>query len=190
MRVGISLKTLPVDGEKRGSVVARIVDVATTAERLGYDAVHTLDHPVPHPQYDLPEIGHHYHNLDPFVELAVAAAATSRIRLWTNLVVLALRNPFLMCVLRTGAVPSPRRSQRRSSYRTHSRSWPPSPPGRCSSPISRRSTPARDTARRTSSSASLAPRWHSSWPWSCEPGAPPRKAGPWSWTDKRPPSAW
>jgi probable F420-dependent oxidoreductase len=99
MRVGISLKTLPEDGEKKGSVVARIVDVATTAERLGYDAVHTLDHPVPHPQYDLPEIGHYYHNLDPFVELAVAAAATSRIRLWTNLVVLALRNPFLTAKL-------------------------------------------------------------------------------------------
>jgi probable F420-dependent oxidoreductase len=99
VQVGVSMKTSPQDDEVEGAVVERIVEFATAAERLGYDAVHSLDHPVPHPNYDLPDIGHNYHNIDLFIELAIAAAATKRIRLWTNLVILALRNPFLTAKL-------------------------------------------------------------------------------------------
>ncbi|WP_261566032.1 TIGR03619 family F420-dependent LLM class oxidoreductase [Frankia gtarii] len=99
MRVGVSLRTRPLDGEEPGAVSARIADVASLAERLGYDAVHALDHPVPHPAYDIPALKHSYHNLDPFVELAVAAGVTSRVRLWTNLVLLAYRNPFVTAKL-------------------------------------------------------------------------------------------
>ena len=37
-----------------------------------------------------------HHALDPFVVLALAAGATERLRLQTNLVIAAYRNPFLL----------------------------------------------------------------------------------------------
>jgi len=62
------------------------------AERLGFNAVAESDHPAP-PGRWLDEGGHHA--LDPFVCLSFVAAATSRLRLQTAVLILPYRNPFL-----------------------------------------------------------------------------------------------
>lgn len=69
-----------------------IVEVASAIEAAGYDACFVTEHPFPSDEW-LATGGHHA--LDPFVSLAVAAGATKRLRLHTNLLVLAYRNPFL-----------------------------------------------------------------------------------------------
>lgn len=81
---------LPVNPQLTGE---QLVDCATTAERLGFDAVNLTDHPAP-PQSWLDHGGHH--TVDPFVGLAVAATVTTRLRLHTNVIVLGYRNPLLL----------------------------------------------------------------------------------------------
>jgi len=66
--------------------------MAVAAEEAGLDAVFVTDHPAPDVTY-MARGGHHA--LDPFVALTVAATATTRLRVHTNLVILAYRNPFL-----------------------------------------------------------------------------------------------
>ena len=66
--------------------------MASAAEDAGVHAVYTTDHPAPDAAF-MGSGGHHA--LDPFVALTVAATATSRVRLHTNLVILAYRNPFI-----------------------------------------------------------------------------------------------
>jgi len=68
-----------------------IAQVSVAAETAGFDAVFVTDHPFPSDRW-LATGGHHA--LDPFVALSFAAAATTRLRLHTNLLVLAYRNPF------------------------------------------------------------------------------------------------
>jgi probable F420-dependent oxidoreductase len=70
-----------------------LAEFARVAEECGFDSVNLTEHPMPGDKW-LGAGGHHA--LDPFVGLAVAAAATSRVRLMTNLVVLPYRNPFLL----------------------------------------------------------------------------------------------
>jgi len=73
------------------ATAAGIAEVAQAAETAGFDAVFVTDHPFPSDRW-LATGGHHA--LDPFVALSFAAAATTRLRLHTNLLVLAYRNPF------------------------------------------------------------------------------------------------
>ena len=89
MRASLGLPTHRVDGELCSA--AAIAEVAAAAETAGYDAVFVTDHPFPADRW-LATGGHHA--LDPFVALSFAAAATTRLRLHTNLLVLAYRNPF------------------------------------------------------------------------------------------------
>jgi probable F420-dependent oxidoreductase len=70
-----------------------LADFARVAEECGFDAVNLTEHPMPGDKW-LGAGGHHA--IDPFVGLAVAALATTRIRLMTNLVVVPYRNPFLL----------------------------------------------------------------------------------------------
>lgn len=70
-----------------------LAEFARVAEECGFDSVNLTEHPMPGDKW-LAAGGHHA--LDPFVGLAMAAAATTRIRLMTNLVVLPYRNPFLL----------------------------------------------------------------------------------------------
>jgi len=70
-----------------------LAEFARVAEECGFDSVNLTEHPMPGDKW-LAAGGHHA--LDPFVGLAVAAAATTRVRLMTNLVVLPYRNPFLL----------------------------------------------------------------------------------------------
>jgi probable F420-dependent oxidoreductase len=70
-----------------------IGELARAAEAAGFDACFVTDHPIPGDRW-LRAGGHHA--LDPFVALAFAAAATRRLRLHTNVLVLPYRNPFLV----------------------------------------------------------------------------------------------
>lgn len=72
---------------------AGIARVATAAERAGFDGIGFTDHPAPSQRW-LDGGGHDA--LDPFVALAFCAAATERIRLIPNIVVLPYRNPFVV----------------------------------------------------------------------------------------------
>ncbi len=86
---------LPTDQVERGAEFASgeaVAEMARAAEDCGFDACFVTEHPFP-PERWLRAGGHHA--LDPFVALAFAAAATSRIRLHTHVLVLPYRNPFL-----------------------------------------------------------------------------------------------
>ncbi len=63
------------------------------AEAAGFDALFFTEHPMPDDEW-LASGGHDA--LDPFVALAYVAAATTTLRLFTNLTVLPYRNPFLL----------------------------------------------------------------------------------------------
>lgn len=67
-------------------------EIAVAAEANGFDIVSTTDHPFP-AQGWLDNGGHH--SLDPFVALSFMAAATTRIRLLTFILVAGYRNPYL-----------------------------------------------------------------------------------------------
>ena len=70
-----------------------IATVARAAEAAGFDGIGFTDHPAPSQRW-LDGGGHDA--LDPFVAMAFCAAATERIRLIPNVVVLAYRNPFIV----------------------------------------------------------------------------------------------
>lgn len=87
---------LPTDHVAQGAEFvgpAAIAEVARAAEDAGFDAVSVTDHPFP-PARWVAAGGHHA--LDPFVALSFAAAATTRLRLLTQVIVLPYRNPFLV----------------------------------------------------------------------------------------------
>lgn len=69
-----------------------VMEAARAAEDAGFDAVYVTDHPAPDQRW-LDGGGHHA--LEPTVALSFAAAATTRVRLQTNVYVAAYRNPFL-----------------------------------------------------------------------------------------------
>jgi probable F420-dependent oxidoreductase len=89
VKVSLGLPTHRVDGEL--ATADAIAEISAVAETVGFDAVFVTDHPFPSDRW-LATGGHHA--LDPFVALSFAAAATTRLRLHTNLLVLAYRNPF------------------------------------------------------------------------------------------------
>ncbi len=66
--------------------------ISQAAEGAGFDSVSVTDHPMPAEWY-VTNQGHHA--LDPFVALSFAAAATSTIRVYTNIIVVPYRNPFV-----------------------------------------------------------------------------------------------
>jgi probable F420-dependent oxidoreductase len=70
-----------------------IAEFARVAEESGFGSVYFTEHPIPSDKW-LAAGGHDA--LDPFVALAFAAAATTNLRLLTNLTVLPYRNPFLL----------------------------------------------------------------------------------------------
>lgn len=86
------LPTHRVESPKDFVAGAAIMELALAAERAGYSACHVTDHPAPDGKW-LDRGGHHA--LDPFVALAFAAAATTDIKLLTNVLILGYRNPFL-----------------------------------------------------------------------------------------------
>jgi probable F420-dependent oxidoreductase len=93
VRFSGQLATDQVEGGAEWLGAAAIAQAAQALEAAGFDAGYATEHPFP-PDAWLRGGGHHA--LDPFVGLAVAAAATQRLRLHTNVLVLPYRNPFLM----------------------------------------------------------------------------------------------
>ncbi len=92
MKYSLGLPVHKVDPVGEWCTADAIGEMARAAEAAGMDAVNVTDHPIPDAKW-LGRGGHH--TLDPFVALTVAATVTSRVRLQTNLVILAYRNPFL-----------------------------------------------------------------------------------------------
>jgi probable F420-dependent oxidoreductase len=88
----VGLSTDRVDAGEEFVSAGAIAEVAHAAEAAGFTSVFVTEHPYPEDQW-LATGGHHA--LDPFVALAFAAAATTTVRLFTNLCVLPYRNPFL-----------------------------------------------------------------------------------------------
>jgi probable F420-dependent oxidoreductase len=87
---------LPTDQVSHGAEFVSaeaVAELARAVEDAGFDACFVTDHPFPGDRW-LAAGGHH--SLDPFVALAFAAAATARLRLQTNVLVLPYRNPFLV----------------------------------------------------------------------------------------------
>ena len=87
---------LPTDRVSEGAEFVgpdAIAEVARAAEAAGFDAVSVTDHPFT-PARWVAAGGHHA--LDPFVALSFAAAATTRVQLLTQVIVLPYRNPFLV----------------------------------------------------------------------------------------------
>lgn len=69
-----------------------IGEMSVALESASVDACYLTDHPAPDAEW----LHAHGHDaLDPFAAFAFVAAATTRLRLHTNIVVMAYRNPFL-----------------------------------------------------------------------------------------------
>jgi probable F420-dependent oxidoreductase len=92
MRFTIGLPTDHVSHASEFVTGAAIMECAAAAEAAGFDACFVTDHPAPDSKW-LAGGGHHA--LDPFVALSFAAAATSRLRVQTHILVLPYRNPLL-----------------------------------------------------------------------------------------------
>ena len=97
--LGLSVKFsfhLPLDRVDRPNeflTCAAVAEMARALERAGIDAAYVTDHPAPADGW-LASGGHHA--LDPFVALSFAAAATTRLRLHTNIIVVPYRNPWMI----------------------------------------------------------------------------------------------
>ena len=78
--------------EEQFSTRAAVRVVAQEAERLGYGAINTSDHPAPSGKW---RAGGGHDTFDPFAMLGFIAGCTERIRLHAHILVLPYRNPFL-----------------------------------------------------------------------------------------------
>src|SRR6476469_11247329 len=92
MRFTIGLPTDQVGHADEFVTGAAVMECAAAAEAAGFDACFVTDHPAPDTKW-LAGGGHHA--LDPFVALSFAAAATTRLRVQTHILVLPYRNPLL-----------------------------------------------------------------------------------------------
>ncbi|WP_198653521.1 LLM class F420-dependent oxidoreductase [Actinocorallia populi] len=88
----MALPTDRVDAGAEFVSAPAIAEVARAAESAGFSACNVTDHPFP-PGAWVDGGGHHA--LDPWVALSFAAAATTVLRLHTNVLIAAYRNPFL-----------------------------------------------------------------------------------------------
>jgi probable F420-dependent oxidoreductase len=87
--------TMPFDRTDAAEQFVRpeaIAEIATIADRCGFNAALVTDHPCPTGRW-LDAGGHHAQ--DPFVMLSLIAAHTKRLRLQTGILVLPYRNPFI-----------------------------------------------------------------------------------------------
>lgn len=92
MKVSLGLPTHRLDRAEEFLSAAAVAELALAAESAGFSAVFVTDHPAP-PATWIEGGGHH--TLDPLITLGFAAAATTTLRLQTNLYVPAYRHPLL-----------------------------------------------------------------------------------------------
>ncbi|SRX94412.1 luciferase family protein [Sphingomonas wittichii RW1] [Mycobacterium shimoidei] len=88
----LELPTHRVEAVSEFVTAEAVAEIARLGEASGFAAVHVTDHPAPDAKW-LDHGGHHA--LDPFVALSFAAAATTDVKLLTNVYIAAYRNPFL-----------------------------------------------------------------------------------------------
>jgi probable F420-dependent oxidoreductase len=93
VRYCISLQTDHVQQGTEFVSGAGVAAVARAAESAGFDAVFVTEHPFPEDEW-MASGGHHA--LDPFVALSFAAAATTRLRVLTDLCVVPYHQPYLL----------------------------------------------------------------------------------------------
>jgi probable F420-dependent oxidoreductase len=92
MKFSVQLPTDRVESAEEYLHADAVAEMARAIEAAGFDACYVTEHPFPAEDW-LATGGHH--SLDPFVALTAAAMVTTRLRLHTNILVLAYRNPFL-----------------------------------------------------------------------------------------------
>jgi len=92
MRVSLGLPVHRVDAAEEFVAGDAVTEIARAAEAAGFAAVFVTDHPAPPSRWVR---GGGHVTTDPLVTLGFAAAATSTIRLQTNLFVPAYRHPLL-----------------------------------------------------------------------------------------------
>lgn len=92
MKINITLPFDHIEHPDEFLTPEAVVEIAQFAEKLGYDGGNVTDHPCPTGRW-LDGGGHHAQ--DPFVMLGFVAAATTRFRLQTGILVLPYRNPFI-----------------------------------------------------------------------------------------------
>jgi probable F420-dependent oxidoreductase len=92
MRLSLGLPTHRLDAAPEFVTGAAVTQLSRAAEAAGFAAVFVTDHPAPPVEWIA---GGGHHTLDPFATLSWAAAATSTLRLQTNLFVPAYRHPLL-----------------------------------------------------------------------------------------------
>jgi probable F420-dependent oxidoreductase len=92
MKFTLQLPTDRVAEESEFVSAEAIAEMARAVEAAGFDAAFVTDHPAPEDRW-LRSGGHQA--LDPFVALSFVAAATTRLRVQTHVLVASYRNPFL-----------------------------------------------------------------------------------------------
>jgi probable F420-dependent oxidoreductase len=92
MKINVTLPFDHLENPAEFLTPEAVVEVAQFAERLGFDGGNVTDHPCPTGRWL--DGGGHYAQ-DPFVMLSFVAAATTRLRLQTGILVLPYRNPFI-----------------------------------------------------------------------------------------------
>ncbi len=92
MRFNLQLPTDRVEFGAEFGTAEAVMEIARAAEDAGYESIFVTEHPIPEDEW-MRTGGHHA--LDPFVALAFAAAATTTLRVQTNLCVVPYRNPFM-----------------------------------------------------------------------------------------------
>ena len=92
MKINVTLPFDQLEHPEEFLVPEAVVEVSQLAENLGFDGGNVTDHPCPTGRWL--DSGGHYAQ-DPFVMLSFVAAATTRLRLQTGILVLPYRNPFI-----------------------------------------------------------------------------------------------
>jgi probable F420-dependent oxidoreductase len=92
MKVHVTLPFDHIENPQEFLQPEAVVEIAQLLERLGFDGGNVTDHPCPTGRWL--DAGGHYAQ-DPFVMLSFVAAATTKLRLQTGILVLPYRNPFI-----------------------------------------------------------------------------------------------
>lgn len=92
MKFTVTLPFDQIDDPKEFLQPQAVTQIATLLERVGFEGACASDHPCPTGRWL--DAGGHYAQ-DPFVMLSFVAAATRKLRLYTGILVLPYRNPFI-----------------------------------------------------------------------------------------------
>ncbi len=92
MKINVTLPFDHIEQPQEFLQAEAVIHIATLLERVGYNGACASDHPCPTGRWL--DAGGHYAP-DPFVMLSLVAAATRKLRLYTGILVLPYRNPFI-----------------------------------------------------------------------------------------------